>query len=143
MYIYISHALFSSVYVFAFLHKRCKELCPAATPSLPPCGHCKLSVTLCLQHPQRYIAAASICPLSSPENNEANNFFNYLSRASSSVNKFVLLSPEGLAFCFIRFFFHVHLKHVLLFMLISTASFLSSSAFLFVINFMLFFYFIL
>jgi len=89
------------------------------------------------------MAAACICPLSSPENNEANNFFNYLLRAASSVNKFVLLSPGGLAFYFIRWFFHVHLNHVLLFILISTASCLSFSTFVSIINFMQFFHFIL
>lgn len=105
----------------------------------------------CLQHPWRWIAAASSCPLSSPENNEANNFFNYLSRAASSVNKFVWLSPGGLAFCFIGFF-RMHLKHVLLVILISTENFLSFPTFLFIIfniffkfmcNLMLFYYFIL
>lgn len=129
--------------LFPLPHKWCKEWCLAATPSLPPYGCWKPSVTHRLQHPWRYIAAASICPLSSPENNEANNFFNYLSRAASSVNKFVLLSPGGLAFYFIRFFFHKHLKQVLLFILISTARFFSFSTFVFIINFMQFFYFIL
>lgn len=137
MYIYIPHSLFCSVYIFPFPHKYYQKLCLAATPSLPPYGYWKPSVTHCLQHPWRYIASASICPLSSPENNEANNFFNYLSRAASSVNKFVLLSPGGLALYFISFFFHMHLKRVLLFILISTASFLSFSSFLFIINFML------
>lgn len=89
---------------------------------LPP------SMPGCLQHPWRWIAAASSCPLSSPENNEANNFFNYLSRAASSVNKFVWLSPAGLAFYFIGFF-HRHLKHVLLFILISTENFFSCFSF--------------
>lgn len=115
-----------------------QELCLTAAALLPPYGYCRSFVTRCLQHPWRYIAAASICPLSSPENNEANNFFNYLSRAASSVNKFILLSPEGLAFYFIKFF-RIHLKHVLLFILISTARFLSFSTFAFIINFMLFF----
>lgn len=102
-----------------------QELCLAAAPSLPLYGYGRSFMTRCLQHPWRYIVAASICPFSSPENNEANNFFNYLSRAASSVNKFISLSPGGLAFYFIRFFFHIHLKHVLLFILIPTASFFS------------------
>lgn len=120
-----------------------QELCLTTAALLPSYGYCRSSVTCCLQHPLRYIAAASICPLSSPENNEANNFFNYLSRAAFSVNEFILLSPEGLACYFIKFFFHIHLKHALLFILISTVRFLSFPTFAFIINFMLFFSFIL
>lgn len=91
----------------------------------------------CLQHPRRWIAAASSCPLSSPENNEANNFFNYLLRAASSVNKFVWLSPGSLAFDFIGFF-HMHLKHVLFGILISTGNFLAFPTFLIFSNFLIF-----
>lgn len=103
---------------------------------LPPCW--EPSMPGCLQHPWRWIAAASSCPLSSPENNEANNFFNYLSRAASSVNKFVWLSPAGLAFYFVGLF-HIHLKHVLLPLLLSAENFLSFPTFLF--YFFIYFYF--